>query len=443
MDVLRTRRGVAWDLLLFIITSAAVLTIASAFGLFARLYGWLHGAGLGRLEEIFILLLLAPVALILLAVRGGRELRAEIAERLRMEEALRRSNEKLIGWVEELEQRTHEINMLSELGNLLQTCRTADEAYTVLARSLRALFPAQAGSLSAARSSDHLLEVVLAWGPETGEETVFAPEDCWALRRGRLHYLVDAQDSPRCRHVGQSVPSGALCVPLLAQGELLGLLHVRGQDEPLTEAKRQLAVTVGEHISLALANLRLRETLRNQSIRDPLTGLFNRRFMEESLEREIRRAQRHRHLVGVILLDVDHFKRINDTYGHDAGDAVLRALAAFLKTSVRSSDVACRYGGEEFLLLLPEAPFEVTQRRAEELRHGVKQLTIRHQGEILPPFSISLGVATYPDHGTAGYDVVAAADAALYRAKAAGRDRAVVAQSSAGALLVGAGSGER
>jgi diguanylate cyclase (GGDEF)-like protein len=279
------------------------------------------------------------------------------------------------------------------------------------------------------------LERVAVWGPLAPEGVpLFGPDDCWALRRGRPHVVEDAVAGLACPHLRQAVPSAYLCVPLLAQGETLGLLHLasgvpagaggRRAGRPLwTEAKQRLMTTVPEQLGLALANLRLREKLRSESIRDALTGLFNRRYMEESLDLELARAERGRHPVGVVLVDVDHFKRVNDTYGHAGGDAVLAALGALLRASVRGGDLACRLGGEEFLLILPGTPLVELARRAEELRAAVRGVQVVHHGQPLGPITVSMGVAAAPDHGTTRDALLRAADAALYRAKAAGRDR--------------------
>lgn len=181
---------------------------------------------------------------------------------------------------------------------------------------------------------------------------------------------------------------------------------------------------------MALANLKLRESLRNQSVRDPLTGLFNRRYMEESLERELRRFSRSQRPVGVIMLDLDHFKRFNDTFGHDAGDALLRELGHLLQTRTRKEDMACRYGGEEFVIVLSGASLEIAQERAEQLREKVKTLKVELRGHSLGAMTVSLGVAVAPHHGSTIAEILRAADLALYEAKKAGRDRVVVQQSS-------------
>ncbi len=179
-----------------------------------------------------------------------------------------------------------------------------------------------------------------------------------------------------CRHVPPAGCGGYLCVPLIAQGETLGVLHLEsgpqseGQEVGVAVPKEQLALTVAEDMALALANLRLRETLRSQAIRDPLTGLFNRRYMEETLERELKRAKRTGGSMAVIMMDLDHFKDYNDTFGHNAGDEILSALGDLVKGQIRGEDIACRYGGEEFVLIIPGAAMEVALERAELLAPG-------------------------------------------------------------------------
>jgi diguanylate cyclase (GGDEF)-like protein len=178
---------------------------------------------------------------------------------------------------------------------------------------------------------------------------------------------------------------------------------------------------------LALTNLQLRVTLRGQSVRDPLTGLFNRRYMDETLGREIRRAVREGHTLGIIMFDIDHFKAFNDTLGHEAGDAVLQKLSEFILEHFRGEDIACRFGGEEFILILPNASLDDTYKRAESLRKAVKQLDVYHRGTLLDKLTLSIGVAIFPDHGNDAEALLRTVDQALYRAKNEGRDQGVVA----------------
>jgi diguanylate cyclase (GGDEF)-like protein len=231
-----------------------------------------------------------------------------------------------------------------------------------------------------------------------------------------------------CNHIDhQHPPASSLCIPMIAQGETLGLMYLSAaKPDLLNESRQQLARTVAEQVGMAIANLTLRETLQNQSIRDPLTGLFNRRYLEEFLNKEIHRAQRNRYAIGIIMMDIDHFKLFNDTLGHDAGDFVLQEIGKLLKNIIRDSDTACRYGGEEMTLILPESFLEDTYQKAEEIREAIAQLKLNYNGQRLEGLTASFGVACFPDQGTTGNAVIQAADTALYQAKAAGRNRVIV-----------------
>jgi len=169
----------------------------------------------------------------------------------------------------------------------------------------------------------------------------------------------------------------------------------------------------------------LRERLHEQAMRDRLTGLYNRHYVQEWFGLELHRAQRHGRPVAAIMLDIDHFKRFNDSFGHEAGDLVLRELAGALGRSTRGSDVASRYGGEEFLVLLPECPFDAALRRAERMREDVAKLELRYDDRPLGPVTVSLGVAVFPDHASESEELLRHADEALYLAKQTGRNRVV------------------
>ena len=376
----------------------------------------------------------------------------DITKRKQMEEALHQANGELQGFVNQLEQRNQEIIRLGELSDVLQACLTVEEAYKVIAQMLQPLFPNISGGIFITSASRKLVEAVAVWEQEAKSsqtretkkidysvnykqislsdsfpsQQLFSPHECWSLRRGRFHFITSKKSGLVCKHI-HSRPAESLCVPMMAQGEALGILYLSAkQPAQITEAKQILAVTVAEHIALALANLRLRETLQHQSIRDPLTGLYNRRYLEESLERELHRVARVKQSLGIMMLDVDHFKKFNDTFGHDAGDAVLRELGIFLQKNTRVCDIACRYGGEELTLIMPEACLLDIKERAETLRQGVKGLNLQHQGQYLGEISFSIGVAVYPEHGITGEELIQAADTALYAAKKEGRDRVSV-----------------
>jgi diguanylate cyclase (GGDEF)-like protein len=326
-----------------------------------------------------------------------------------------------------LERRMHELDLLTRMGELLQACASEAEAHAVVGRFAGAFFPEEGGAVFVTSASKNMVEVHASWGPPIAEDgSVFRPEDCWALRRGRMHAVEDTTSGLLCRHLPKSLPLSYVCIPLQAQGESFGLLYVGGTGGT-DGARGRLAQTVGEQLGLALANLRLRDVLRNQSIRDPLTGLFNRRYMEETLERELRRCERRRQALGVIMLDLDHFKRFNDTHGHEAGNTLLAEVGRVLRTSMRDADVACRYGGEEFVLLLPEVTLAVAQERARAILETLRRVVVVHREQPLGSITASAGVAAAPEHGSKGSDVLEVADAALYRAKGDGRDRVIVA----------------
>jgi diguanylate cyclase (GGDEF)-like protein len=255
---------------------------------------------------------------------------------------------------------------------------------------------------------------------------VFAPGDCWALRLGRRH-SVDGRGPIRCNHV-KAETSAYVCMPVQGEGQVLGLLHVAlGADAAAAGSERRLRSLV-DRVGPALANLKLRESLSVLALHDPLTGLYNRRFMEDAIKRELHRAKRGGKPVSLAMVDIDHFKRFNDTFGHDAGDFVLNAVAKELTKNVRASDILCRYSGEELAILLSEANLEDALSHAEKLRLAVRGIALTHRGQTLPPPTASFGVSVYPKHGETLEDLLKAADGALYRAKQLGRDQVCAAE---------------
>jgi diguanylate cyclase (GGDEF)-like protein/PAS domain S-box-containing protein len=359
----------------------------------------------------------------------------DVTARVQAEIRVNKANQELAERVQELQQRSKEINLLSEMGSRLQSCKHAEEAYLQISAAAEKLFPKWSGALCITSASRTTVETVSDWG-ETGQgERVFSPDDCWALRRGQPQTFRRGEKASACRHLDLTDVAESLCVPFMAQGEALGIVTLQmrrsqEQQEPAPqssgEAERRLATVLAEQVALALGNLKLRESLKNQSICDPLTGLFNRRYMEESLEREFSRANRNKTAVAIVMMDLDHFKRFNDTFGHQAGDALLRTLGDLLKRNTRGQDIACRYGGEEFVLVLTESNMAGALQRAEILRQQVKQLSVEYAGQLLGAVSVSMGVALYPDHGTTMGEVLRASDQALYCAKREGRDRVAV-----------------
>ncbi|HEX6862065.1 MAG TPA: sensor domain-containing diguanylate cyclase, partial [Thermoanaerobaculia bacterium] len=331
----------------------------------------------------------------------------------------------------EREQRDGEMALVREMGDLLQSCKTTREACRVISRQAVYLFPGTSGVVYRVDPDHRELQALVAWGQAGAQEEDPLPmESCWACRRDEEHFVADPAAGLSCGHLPGLPPASSVCVPMTAHGEA-GVLHLRldagGDGASLfTERRRRLAGVVAKHLAMALSNLRLLERLHEQSIRDPLTGLYNRRHFEKTLRDEVRRADRGGSPLAVIMVDMDHFKRINDTFEHEGGDAVLRGLGEALARSCRDEDVSCRLGGEEFALLLPGASLDAACQRAEELREEIRALRVPHAGRTIHSLSISVGVAVYPDHGDEK-EVVRLADQAMYRSKETGRDRVSVA----------------
>ncbi len=373
------------------------------------------------------------------AEEKNTRLQCEIDERSRISSQLEKANTKLTIWVKELETRNREIALLNRMGDMLQACRSLDETFGVITETLGGLLPSEPGALYMLRSSKNILEMVAKWGNFKGCAQVFPPEDCWGLRRGKAHRVEKPGLGQACAHIRTPPPFGALCLPMMGQGEVLGMLHLsfsgpephQRTDEHYRrlEAMERLAMTVADHLSLALANLKLRERLQEMSVRDPLTGLYNRRYMQETLEREIKRAQRDSKPIGIIMLDVDHFKSVNDTHGHDAGDLVLKTLAGFLSNNFRGEDVACRYGGEEFILILPGLFLKDSEAKAERIRREIANTLRVHYHDKPLSITVSIGVAAFPEHGGHAGPLIAKVDAAMYEAKNRGRNRIVKAEA--------------
>jgi diguanylate cyclase (GGDEF)-like protein len=378
---------------------------------------------------------IAAGGLLLLA---GFLVRRDVHRRVQVAGELTDVSNRLAESVLRAQRRADDIARLAELGQLLQTCQLPEEAYRVIEKAMPSLVR-RGGGLFLVNAANTMLEMQASWGEVAQLESVFGPADCWALRRNRPHDFGADPASPRCSHLLGLDHVHSTCMPLMGQGESLGVLVLiepldavaeQNENDEEGEDRRTMLSATAEQIALALANLRLRDSLKSQSIRDPLTELFNRRFLEESLARECRRSIRANRPVSVLMLDIDHFKRFNDTFGHEAGDTVLREFGSLLRSSFRGEDVACRYGGEEFALVLADTSIEGALMRASQLRDQVHQLSITFRRQTLAAISVSVGIASLPYHASTADALLRAADRALYRAKHEGRDRIVVADLS-------------
>lgn len=327
-----------------------------------------------------------------------------------------------------IDKSTREIELLHQLANMLAACNSIKEAQVVVADIIPRLLGNINGCVSIMRESRNQLEVKLDWGGEWPSSYVYAPNDCWALRKGKFHLSHEKHHNLVCNHMSHMQEEGTtLCVPLTAHGNTVGMFHLYfgQQSKPISEEIKQLAFTLAEHLGLALANLTLQEKLRSQAMRDPLTGLFNRRYFEEVFEREWSKAEQSHEELSLLMLDLDHFKRFNDNFGHDAGDYVLKEVAALLNRSVMENQVTCRLGGEELAIICPQTDKQEALKLANQIVTAVRELHLDIKGLSLGQLGVSIGVTTFPELNVPTEDLIKAADTALYQAKEQGRSQAI------------------
>lgn len=320
-----------------------------------------------------------------------------------------------------------QVEELFGMTDTLQSALDGDDANQVLRATALRLLPGFSGALYVFNNSRDRLDLSTTWGLLSGDNYPdhIAPASCWALKRGKLHVNGDGEEALRCSH--SKAHRVGLEIPMMARGQIHGLLEISCTGDLAEQRVREvqkLATALADAMSLALSSIALRAQLRNQALRDPLTGLYNRRFLEEMLERLGRDAERRHSPLSVIMIDLDHFKRLNDQHGHAAGDAVLRDVGSTIMSMLRATDVACRYGGEEIAILMPDCPLDMAVGRAEQLRGRIAEVA---QARDRVTVTASFGVAAIPETSLRSVDLIPTADAALYLAKQQGRDRVVAA----------------
>jgi diguanylate cyclase (GGDEF)-like protein len=307
----------------------------------------------------------------------------------------------------------------------LQATETQEELAEVVACFAPQIFPDLAGHLYVQNHTRTALTLASSWLDPVVDTACFTPTACWGLRRGRPHVGNREHVDIACPHIGESVvPS--LCVPLTAQGDTIGLLYFeeRAGVEAIGGVSRLYLELMAENIGLALANLRLREQLTNLAVRDALTGLLNRRSLDETLNRGAHEA--HPNPVAGLMIDIDHFKRFNDEFGHEAGDMVMQHVAAIMLDAVGEAGQVHRFGGEEFTVLLPGGDEAAALAMAERIREQVAAAPLAYRGRVLGHVSVSIGTAASPQDGPLA-NLVARADAALLAAKSGGRNLVIPA----------------
>lgn len=350
-----------------------------------------------------------------------------ITKRVQEHTELQESYEKLANGMKELQKKNEQITLLVEMSDIMLACGSQEELSYVMAKYSQRLLQFSSGYLFIMHPSKNYLEKAASWGNPQPHDLTFTPEQCWAIRLGRIHYAGSSRIELMCSHTmfAEQPELSLLCVPLMAQNDIYGLLYLEVGLE-FDENQQLLITAFAELTALALANVRLRENLRYQSIRDPLTGLYNRRYLEDFLFKQLHQAERTKASFAILMLDLDHFKKINDTFGHDAGDLVLKELGQILNSDIRLGDIAARYGGEEFVLLLYDIDAQAAKMKAENLRSAISNLQVKYGAQPVGQITASIGISVYPDDAKSPAEVIEAADKALYQAKNKGRNKVIL-----------------
>lgn len=313
--------------------------------------------------------------------------------------------------------------LLARMTQRLQGCENFADVINVAELFAPNIAPGIAGRLYILDRDPWQMRCVAEWLSPEGKNTPFHPDECWAVRRGQSHPPVNGEPDITCYHLPESSMNNTLCVPLIAQGEAIGLLSFQNIT-PETAPSRAYLELMAEALGLALANQRLRDALLEKALFDPLTGLRNRHHLEDSLRTQMAQAMRNHEPVSCLMIDIDHFKSINDRFGHEAGDQVIKSVASIVQRAVHDSGLAFRYGGEEFLAILSGANEDTAQACATDIFNSVHELSLRYGLSEIGPVDVSIGIASYPQHAQSD-SLLRAADVALYRAKELGRARIV------------------
>lgn len=348
----------------------------------------------------------------------------DVSDRIQNEEKMRQLNEKTMETLNELKVLEHDENLLNKLNRSLQVCVTGEEAYPRINIIAQDIFPELNGGLSVFNKSANQMETVIQWGPEQLLPKVFLPMDCFAIREANTNLVDDPQKAVPCNHYITPPQGGYIALPLMVQNELIGVIHLLApKGKKLTQHQQDMATSFGNIVKLALANINLRASLSELTLHDPLTNLYNRRYLNEFLSRELIRIAREKNILCVAMLDIDNFKKFNDTYGHLAGDEVLKLIGQLLTKNFRESDISFRFGGEEFVVVLMNITLDNAVNKMDQFREQLKNTMAYYKDRPLPGVTISIGIAEAPQHGATIEEIIKAADHALYAAKEAGKDR--------------------
>jgi diguanylate cyclase (GGDEF)-like protein len=331
-----------------------------------------------------------------------------------------------------LRKEREELAALNKFSEAVTQCTSETEIYEHILYYIRERFRPRQVIIFRLNAEENYLEAAASLVPLPVEvqdwPVIPEPHNCKAVRMGRRFRVNDVSAEPLCPAKFVPPSEGSYyCGPLIAGGVIIGAVRVEGAKDFWTPERESLLESYLSGAATGLSNLRLLESTKQQANVDELTGLYNRRFLEEYARKLIAMARRKSQPLGVIMMDLDHFKEFNDVYGHETGDRILKHFAKTASRAIREANLAARYGGEEFVVILPETDAQSCLKVAERIRLAVERSVIPSGSEKpLPPLTVSLGIAIYPEHGQGLEEVLQAADKALYESKRAGRNRATL-----------------
>lgn len=347
----------------------------------------------------------------------------DITESIEAQRSLTDLNQQLEEKALQLEAKKRELIYLSDMADMLYSCESEDEVYKVVALTCSKLFPNMSGCIFIIANSKNYVEMKSLWGGERSSKKIFLQSECWALRRGKSNLLSPLNSGLMCSHLIQPVSGAHLCIPLFGQGELVGVLHIYCLEE-ISPEDQQTAEIIARTLGIALNNLSIKQRLIHDNLRDGMTQLFNQNYTENIMEQRLAEADRSGEPLGVIFLDIDNFKSYNSRYGHLTANIVLQELAKLLLKSIRPFDIACRWGGEEFVIVMPSVTLETLRKRAEKLRLDIEQMQLKDGGQILENITASFGIAV-SEPGITVKDFLNQANQAMLEAKRIGKNRVV------------------
>ncbi|WP_375468377.1 diguanylate cyclase domain-containing protein [uncultured Nostoc sp.] len=345
----------------------------------------------------------------------------DITESIEAQRSLTDLNRQLEEKTLELEAKKRELIYLSDMADMLYSCEFEDEVYQVVALTCSKLFPNMSGCINIIANSKNYVQINSTWGSERSSKEVFSVSDCWALRRGKLNLFSPCNVGLMCSHLIPPVSGAHLCVPLFGQGEVIGILHINALEE-ISREDQQITEIIARTLGIALNNLSIKQRLTYDSLRDGMTQLFNQSYMQNITEQRLAEAERSGQPLSVIFLDIDNFKSYNSHYGHMTANIVLQELAKLLLKSIRSFDIACRWGGEEFVIVMPNMTLETLRMRVEQLRVDVEQMQLKDGDQILKSITASFGIAV-SEPGITVKDLLNRANQAMLEAKRTGKNR--------------------